>query len=80
MSSPALNGSRPISEMSGGNQPSGYGQQSPLSPGLPSVREVEQEPVELWGGYVPYRPPQQPSVEATSGSESKAESIGAQKR
>ncbi|GAB1738783.1 hypothetical protein NU219Hw_g3573t1 [Hortaea werneckii] len=39
----------------------GGGQSSPLSPGLQSVREEQgqqQEPYELWGGYVPYRPPQ----------------------
>ncbi|KAK5127804.1 hypothetical protein LTR85_004920 [Meristemomyces frigidus] len=31
--------------------------QSPRSPGLHSVQEESQEPQELWGGYVPYRPP-----------------------
>lgn len=41
----------------------GGGGGSPLSPGLQSVREEsgqqqQQEPYELWGGYVPYRPPQ----------------------
>ncbi|RMY16460.1 hypothetical protein D0866_13669 [Hortaea werneckii] len=44
----------------GGRTQFGGGQSSPLSPGLQSVREEQQqqEPYELWGGYVPYRPPQ----------------------
>ncbi|KAI7206581.1 hypothetical protein KC343_g9805 [Hortaea werneckii] len=55
-----------ISSLGGGgggrSQFGGGGQGSPLSPGLQSVREEsgqqQQEPYELWGGYVPYRPPQ----------------------
>lgn len=54
-----------ISSLGGGGTGSrtqfgGGGQSSPLSPGLQSVREEQQqqEPYELWGGYVPYRPPQ----------------------
>ncbi|KAI7533669.1 hypothetical protein KC331_g12945 [Hortaea werneckii] len=43
----------------GGRTQFGGAQGSPLSPGLQSVREEQQqEPYELWGGYVPYRPPQ----------------------
>ncbi|KAK4548369.1 hypothetical protein LTR36_010240 [Oleoguttula mirabilis] len=40
-----------------GTAPPQYTQQSPRSPGLHSVQEEPQEPHELWGGYVPYRPP-----------------------
>lgn len=44
----------------GRSQVGGGGGGSPLSPGLQSVREEQgqQEPYELWGGFVPYRPPQ----------------------
>ncbi|KAK5138207.1 hypothetical protein LTR08_004903 [Meristemomyces frigidus] len=41
-----------------GTGPPQYSQNSPRSPALHSVQEeVPQEPQELWGGYVPYRPP-----------------------
>ena len=41
-----------------GTAPPQYNQNSPRSPELRSVQEeIPQEPQELWGGYVPYRPP-----------------------
>ncbi|TKA31432.1 hypothetical protein B0A50_02279 [Salinomyces thailandicus] len=60
----------PAMSSSAGTAPPRYEQgSSPFlsSPGLQSVREEgrlepEPEPQELWGGYVPYRPPQPPSL------------------
>ncbi|KAI6843217.1 hypothetical protein KC340_g17186 [Hortaea werneckii] len=60
VSSPAISSLGGGGGTQGRTQFGGGGQSSPLSPGLQSVREEQQqqEPYELWGGYVPYRPPQ----------------------
>ncbi|KAI7533515.1 hypothetical protein KC331_g13022 [Hortaea werneckii] len=59
VSSPAISSLGGGGGTGGRTQFGGGGQSSPLSPGLQSVREEQQqEPYELWGGYVPYRPPQ----------------------